>query len=225
MDNDIDRNLKKGIKISPERGHSLGMGNELTTLVQVIISRMVRKNVLFEKKVSIDIWNDDFRCHGTLEDVVAYREIDLKIINDLDYPLSEEKTRILDGATVFLEEYNFADKEIQYLKENRKVCNLVEMAFARNIYEAKEFSRSIYETLEGFFIDNKKASELYMKIICDWGYEFHKNELILPARLGGWFTCRYCYLDETFNLRSFNECDLKLLTKLARAEEAEVNMK
>lgn len=225
LDTDIPGLGKKGDCLSPKRGHSLGMGNELTTLIQVIISRMVQKVLIVDKKISVDTWNDDFRCHGDLEDLKAYRVIDLKIIKDLDYPLSSEKTRILDGATVFLEEYSFTEEDVNYSKHNRAVCNLVNILFARNIVEAKTYSRAIYESMEDLFISNPKVSEFYMNIIGLWGYEFHKAEFILPERFGGWYTCKYMFLNETFNLRSFEEVDPKILVKLARAEEVDVSLK
>jgi hypothetical protein len=225
LDTDIPGIGKKGDLVYPKRGHSLGMGNELTTLVQCIISRIVKNSLQLENKISVDVWNDDFRCHGCLEDVRSYRNRDLQVVKDLDYPLSGEKTRILYGATVFLEEYSFIDEiKADYSKDNRKICLLANILFARNIYEAKEYSRAVYEDLSDLFIRNSEVSKIYMEIITLWGYEFNKAELILPARLGGWYTCKYMFLDETFNLRAFNELDLSLLTKLARAEEASVNL-
>jgi hypothetical protein len=224
LDVDIQGVGKAGDKLDPPRGHSLGMGNELTTLVQVIISRMVKKSFLPSEDYTVDVWNDDFRCHGCREDLAAYRIIDLQICKDLDYPLSMEKTRILDGATVFLEEYTFEKEDIAYRKECRKVCNIVEILFARNIYEAKQLSRSIYETLNEFFIDNVNASKLYMTCISNWGYELHRAEIILPDIFGGWYTCTYCYLNEALVLRSTGETSPRVLKKLFEAEKVNVSL-
>jgi hypothetical protein len=174
------------------------MANELTTLIQVVVSRMCVKNSLHDlSKVKVDCFNDDFRAIGTYDDVQAYRDIDTSINKRLGFILSEEKTRILEKSSVFLEQYIMTEEDQEYTRDVRKLFNLINISFAHNICEAKQLSRSIYEETTDLFIRRAEVSRLYCEIIAEWGYEFYSDEIFVSDIFGGWYTSKYYWHDES----------------------------
>jgi hypothetical protein len=212
--------IKKGEKIPFLRGHGLGMANELTTLIQCVISSMVRARVLNKLDLDIHSYNDDFRCIGHISDLIAYREVDIQVNTDLGLEVHPDKTRILRGASVFLEEYTVPE-DYDYDKSILTYLTIIDQFFACNIVQAKDVIRSL--GLKTFIRTPKEELILgALKRVKEfWGYEFHPVESNLPSTFGGWIDLKQYFTHDDLIAGDIESIDPNLLYKLACAEATE----
>jgi len=224
LDKDIEGVGKKGQIIFPSRGHCLGMGNELTTLIQCVIAKMIRDTLGFDSnKVKVDTWNDDFRAIGELSSLESWMVLDIDYCERLGWVIKDEATAILKGASVFLEEYLIADEEIDYSKFIRESCSITNIEFCQNITEAKILGRSIYSSCS--FLECEGISKQFVRTVFNWGYEFYREEVIESEKFGGWFQSKYLYHDESCIGNKFFSMPPITLMKAIKAEEEEVELK
>jgi len=209
--------IKKGENIPFFRGHGLGMANELTTLIQCTIAKMVRARVLNISDLDIFTYNDDFACIGYIEDLIAYRKEDIEVNTLLGLEVHPDKTRILRGATVFLEEYTVPEG-YDYEKSILTYLTIIDQFFACNIVQAKDVIRSLGLKM---YIRTPKEELILgaLKRIKEfWGYEFHPVEANLPSCFGGWIDLKQYFTDDSLIAGDIEKIDPNILYKLACAE-------
>jgi hypothetical protein len=216
-------NFKKGDILPIQRGHGLGMGNELTTLTGCVIDYMVKKFTnLDDKDIKTEIWNDDFRASGLIENLQVYKNMDLKVCEDLGLEVHPKKTRILSRAGVFLEDY-VAPETYSTDKSIRLILNIVEARYCVNIVHAKEFIRglidpSILEENDKVFLEFKKTKEY-------WGFEFYPDEAYLPQEFGGWLHYKWYWHNLAFVVNNATKMSVERAYRAQRAECIDVKQK
>jgi hypothetical protein len=216
-------NFKKGDILPIQRGHGLGMGNELTTLTGCVIDYMVKQFTgLDDKDIKTEIWNDDFRASGLIENLQTYKNMDLKVCEDLGLEVHPKKTRILMRAGVFLEDY-VAPESYSTDKTIRLILNIVEARYCVNIVHAKEFIRglvdpSILEENDLVFMEFKKTKEY-------WGFEFYPDEAYLPKEFGGWLHYKWYWHNLAFVVNNAPKMSVERAYRAQKAELTDVKQK
>jgi hypothetical protein len=173
-----------GSLIDVKRGHGLGMANELTTLIQCAVDNLVRLEYFSEfTKIKTDSFNDDFRAIGPIDMMRIYKEKDISTCTKLGFLLNLEKTDILYGASVFLEEYVVTDNSYDYSKEILTDMTIDNAFHAYNITHAKSLIRPI--SYELWAQDSDLLNKI-SQVIQYWGYEFYSKECQFSSEMGGW---------------------------------------
>lgn len=168
------------------RGHGLGMANELTTLMQILIFKLTNE-VLGEEGnyiVAKDAFflNDDaaiFFDETATEDLVEdFIDCDFSVCLGLGVLAKRDKSFYSSNCCVFCEMYysklffTMNDKESYLLRETRIIERV------GSVLEAK----FLLGNLKG---DLHLIENLLAKTYSKFGYEFHKNEIDWPISIGG----------------------------------------
>jgi len=171
------------------RGHGLGMCNEITTLIQCTIDSMTKQKLGTDHKIHTDCFNDDFRAIGSLGVLYRYQTIDREHLGRLGFVLSENKTAIIKGASVLLEEYDVCDKGLDWSKKILQDMALDDIFEATNIVHAKYLARPLFYNF--WLNDMNEELEKFAAVVEYWGYEFYPEEAAYPSEMGGWADLQY----------------------------------
>jgi len=179
--------LQDGTIIAPKRGHGLGMANSLTTLMQVIIHRMILRRINFidgAENVKCCVLNDDHVASFTQSDCLDdYECEDFNILKDLSIIQNLDKSMISRNGFVFCEEYHDYYSSIINLKESYRRRSSLLPLLCHNIVEAKRLTASVCTE------ENLQYLGVYKEeFVSKFGYEFFPEEVNYPLRFGGWFT-------------------------------------
>jgi hypothetical protein len=170
------------------RGHGLGMANEITTLIQCTIDLMnrVEKPGLADL-IHTDCYNDDFRAIGPASYLVQYMIIDEIRCNKLGLCLKKQKTRVLENASLFLEEY--ATLDMSYNKDILQIMTIQNAYYAYNIYHAKTLIRPL---VYSFWAESNEEALIEVRSLIEyWGCEFYPEEIQFASEMGGWIDLPY----------------------------------
>lgn len=167
--------LVDGQVLKMKRGHGLGMGNSLTTLMQIALVFLIDSEISFENdSPSFITHNDDiilsFKDSESLQNFWDAEDIVCKELSLIRNP----KKSFWGKSGVFLEVYNFMDRilpdsfhdEIELLSTFKCV----------NVTHAKHHYNSI----------KKHDDSILFELILTFGYEFFEDEHLYPFRFGGW---------------------------------------
>lgn len=167
----------------PERGLGLGMGNNIWTLIQVVMFDILAHKVDFE--VDGLFGNDDsaifiFGEGEELENrLTTFIDEDQLLCKSLGIEQNYKKM-FTSTDLVFYEEYT-RTKFIR--KESRFDSNLGTIRLSNSIFEAKVLVNSLISSIG-------LVPQSVNEVINFFGYEFFPSEYKLDFRLGGWYTKR-----------------------------------
>lgn len=183
-----------------KRGHGLGMANNLTTLMQIILFRILQDKV---SKTGIDVTlemithNDDIIIGvvcPSIDEAEDVLNLDCIVAEKSGIIISRDKSFFSNIGGIICERYINKSvglhKKISY--RNREILLIYT---AVNVCHAKSILSSVYAKFE---------TEINIKeIISYFGYEFAPKEIELPISIGGWlrdkaFRCSFeiKYLEE-----------------------------
>jgi len=165
-----------------ERGHGLGMANNLTTLMQIVVFHLVVQQFINTgSDITIDMicHNDDIviGIDGNSDDCSNAIDSDIEILEGLGIIVSKDKSFYSDRLAIICERYlditlEFHPKD-SYVKRE---LNLLQLSC--NVTHLKN-------NLSQFYFKFGKDIDLN-QLISKFGYEFHPKEFTLPISLGGW---------------------------------------
>jgi hypothetical protein len=168
-----------------DRGHGLGMANELTTLMQILIylftNKVIGKEGEYVSSEKAFFLNDDaviFFKTDDQEAIDTFADYDFYVCNELGIMAQKDKSFTSRTCCVFCEMYyskiyrTMNDKESYILREQNVILR------SGSLLEAK------------FLLGNMKGSldtieNLLKKVFSKLGYEFSKRELNWPLLFGG----------------------------------------
>jgi hypothetical protein len=184
-----------------KRGHGLGMANSLTTLMQIGLHLMVLKRMTTQQgEIDFITHNDDLTvCFTSEDDFEEFWSCDAETLDDLSIIQSTEKSFRMKQGFVFCERYLSYGNPLIGKKASYKRRELLTAFIAVNITHAK----SIVSSLTA--VEPDILEELLPQIISFWGFEFFREEYLLPASVGGWYTPTLFSLDLTLRLLEENE--------------------
>jgi len=172
---------KTGVRRHCDRGHGLGMANALTTLMQVTIFNLIKKDDIFgrlSEDFSALFLNDDGSiASNNLQNLETYSDLEAAELERFD--LLPKDTKTWYGKTgVICERYKGKyNKKESYCKYIHRIpfaaCNIVHAKSMVNlVHDLRwgEVEEGLLQTLVNFF-----------------GEEFAQNEWKMPACLGGWY--------------------------------------
>jgi hypothetical protein len=167
-----------------ERGHGLGMANELTTLLQILIFYTVNRYLGIEgyyvNASSAYYLNDDAVTfiNATYDDLEDYVNADFSVCEGLGIIPQKDKSFISQQCCIFCEIYFSRGKPFVNDKESYTLRESNIMSKCSNILEAKFYAGNMKGSLSD--IENLlKKTYIYL------GYEFSKEEINWPITLGG----------------------------------------
>jgi hypothetical protein len=167
--------LEDGSMINLKRGHGLGMGNSLTTLMQIVLFFLVMKREEFSGDTPDMLTHNDDIIIGfkNEEDLLNFWDAEDVVCKELSL-LRNPKKSFYGKEGFFLETYTFDGNICQ----NRFHHSIEAYSTFKcvNISHAKSHVRSLKEIDES----------LLKEIITKFGYEFFPDEYMFPASLGGW---------------------------------------
>jgi len=209
---DIYSNLKvrdNNIEHEALRGYGLGMANHTVTLCNIIIHRMCRKALTYNKDRPIKgraiIGNDDcdvvFYPYSTESKQVAleYLELEHDIQGRLGN-LTNFKKSVVKPFGLFYEKYS----KKGWKEKESLVCNAIACAYlAPTIRIAKHYIASQSDRFTSVW-----ARRELRALAAYWGGEFFefKEELRIHFEIGGWLNTGYCGLKSTL-------CDIEKLAE------------
>jgi hypothetical protein len=200
-----------------QRGHGLGMANELTTLMQIIIFYCVNEYLgeegYYVSSERAFYLNDDavVFVNGSQDDLDDYINADFSVCEGLGIKVQRDKSIYSQQCAIFCEMYYSRgcpfvnDKESYILRES----NI--MSKCSNILEAKFYAGNMKGSLSS--IEN-----LLLQTFAFLGYEFSKDEINWPIPFGGLRPFKLRGTD--FSLNYLNEYqDLRVLWKAYQANK------
>jgi hypothetical protein len=160
-------------------GTGLGMGNELTTLIQSILCYVMYKNDNIESLV----YNDDSVFLTTSQNVKQNLLKTVNLYTKCGILINFKKV-LISRANVFCEEYfNFEEYKVDYSKLQLTLMPIINCFFQRKLYEVKRIFSNLEYSFIGSGISLKGMPEFFVEI---YGFEFHKLESYLPYCFGGY---------------------------------------
>jgi hypothetical protein len=166
------------------RGHGLGMGNSLTTIMQATLNSLILEDYYSEEMNQSEIgfltWNDDYTAgFKNVEDLENYVEADQDICEKFQIIPKLNKThKIYDKGFVFCEHYY---PPYMNRKESYKLTEVYNTFALGNILNAKEYFSMISSKM------TPDVSLVIMKeLVNKFGYEFYPDEWKEPFIFGGW---------------------------------------
>lgn len=197
-----------------ERGHGLGMANEITTLIQCVLDEMNRIEIGSPKHLITDVWNDDFRALGPLGTLNKYVYADLKRCEKLGLDVKQSKTAVLRGATLFLEEYYTERDDLDWSKKLLLDLSLDNAYYAYNVTHVKHLLRPDVPSI----LDTEGLADKLYDLYKWWGYEFYSKEFFYPDDLGGWISEYYIGHKILLTDTIFENANVSQIYKGAKAE-------
>lgn len=179
--------VNKELTITPIRGHGLGMGNAITTLMQLTFFKITLSR-LEEEGAGIDSYgllclNDDYvagstKRHG-MED---FWDMETTVLEDYSILIESNKSFYCKKAFVIAEQYrpkNLSRKESYYRSAILRSLACINICHAKSLING---------------IVNEQNVEYYLpyekEIITYWGYEFFPDEYLFPSACGGWYSSK-----------------------------------
>jgi len=164
------------------RGHGLGMANNLTTLMQIILFKML---IEITSEAGLDI-KYDMICHNDdiiigvnceedlLDDAINF---DCQVLEDSGIIISKDKSfHSPYGGVIcerYIDKYDRWHKKQSYIEREKLLlytcCNVVHL-------------KSMLSSFYSKFSDDINIGEL----AAYFGYEFHPCEFDMPISIGGW---------------------------------------
>jgi hypothetical protein len=172
----------------PERGHGLGMANGLTSLMQVILARMIINELEVsedENEVNIDYLfvNDDITIGlQSVEAIDSWYREETIIFKGLSLLRKDSKSRFTKSSFCVAENYmprSLNRKEAYYR-------GAILQAQLYDIVTAKMYLSSLYQ------FPLELVEEYIEMIATKVGYEFFKDEYKYPTFCGGWYNVSLC---------------------------------
>jgi hypothetical protein len=200
--------------IDAQRGTCLGMANNLVTLSQCIVFKMLEQRLpglpikgVFGNDDSILSFKED-EFTSAEEACISIEYADSEICEGLSIMKHTEKS-FWSVWPIFFEEYG---KEEFKDKDSRLAMSLSTAYNAPSIRMAK----SIVNSLSFLFTGKDFEAKILDKIISRFGYEFFPNERDFSLSLGGWYTFLHDGCD--LSLRQvYNIQDPELIRVLTKA--------
>lgn len=168
--------------VKMKRGHGLGMGNSLTTLMQLgvfylSVDRLHKKRDIEYGMLTCKAFNDDFYAAFKDEDIILeYWEEEEIVCEELSL-IREPKKSFSGGDFVLCETYhpslNFKESYGRREVLNALCCYNIVQAKSLISSLGRSFSEDLFEHYIG-------------EILAYWGYEFCREEVRFSTRLGGW---------------------------------------
>jgi hypothetical protein len=174
---------KNGEWVSPdypvERGHGLGMANNLTTLMQIVIENINTKMGAPKPTWSGYVNDDAALVFKTRNDAIQYAEYDYRLCTDLGLSYKRKASFISTTSCVLCEQYasnrnRFINTKTAYWYQ--AFYNLLK---ACNVAHARELARSA--NLRGI---PRHMQEL---VFTYWGWVLYRGEQFQPINCGGWW--------------------------------------
>lgn len=172
------------------RGHGLGMANEATTIMQIIMHCMLADNMPDDINVTDALYyNDDsvIAIEGETIDLdsITVVQMDLLLADSLDILINDKKSFVSPHSFVFCEEYYSVGSYVS--KKILKDFYTIQALTCENIQHAKRYISALPSV----------SMEEMANVLQWWGYEFNLNEVRYPYLCGGWFKPIENGLDQT----------------------------
>lgn len=200
-----------------QRGHGLGMANELTTLMQLMIlyttNFAIGKGGDYVSSVKAFFLNDDsiIFVKGTEEDLDTFIDYDYQVCSGLGVLLQKDKSFYSSSCAIFCEMYYSRGKPFVNNKVSYAIRETEIIRRSSNILEAKFYAGNMKGSLDQIESTLKRT---YM----DLGYEFNKDEINWPITLGGLRPFKLLNIDNTLSyVKSYS--DIKLLYRAFNANK------
>lgn len=183
--------------IFPARGHGLGMGNALTTLMQLAIEEINTNECGVRPEFSGYDNDDAATSFKTEADRNKYLEKDKETCRNLSLKYKTKATFIATGSMVLCEAYvstklrYFNDKTSHGYAELYNVLKCVNTSHARSLVCSMNLRQVPQCTIE--------------RIHAYWGYVLYRNEHMRPDILGGWYKMNVSGVDTSFINRITSE--------------------
>jgi len=167
---------------TPLRGTGLGNFNEGTSLIQVVIGRMILKQS--DGKIRGIFFNDD----GAFKTAVNYKSAVETIKGAYDsvgIELQMKKT-IISKSNVYCEDYIISeDNELDFTKRQLRRVKCIELLFKKEKFEMKQ---AAYSSDRQFVGSGELSSwRRFLHQFTRHFIEFHVTEEYWPFLLGGWY--------------------------------------
>jgi len=171
------RVLYEGKEFEAERGHGLGMGNELTTLMQFVIEDMLCARTSAPK---MSVYTNDDACliFHTWDQARLFYNKDRSICYGLGLAFKEKASFLCIGACVFCEVY----ASLKHPQINDKKTWDV-MAFYRLFAVSNYFEARSYYMGGGYY--NIGSSDID-QLLLYWGTALYQGEHFHNEYCGGW---------------------------------------
>jgi hypothetical protein len=164
-------------ELEAERGHGLGMGNELTTLMQFIIEDMLIKRTSAPK---FSVYTNDDAClvFHTWDQARKFYNKDRSICQGLGLAFKEKASFLCRGACVFCEVYaSFKHPKIN----DKRIWDV--MSFHRLFSVSNYFEARSYYLGGGYY--NIVQADIN-RLLHYWGVAFFQGEHLGNEFCGGW---------------------------------------
>lgn len=198
-------------ELEPVRGHALGMANDLTTLMQIIIYHQVNMRLGDEESHAVGerflAHNDDqiVFISATEESVEDYVNTDFDVCIGLGILISKDKSFFSTQACVFCETYFMRGNPGINDKGSYKEREMRLLERASSILEAKLYLGS----LKG---DLRRLDEAIGRAYSKHGFEFSPLELTLGSGLGGPILSSSTFVDSS--LSTINESNFAVAQRI-----------
>lgn len=168
------------------RGHGLGMANELTTLMQIVLffatNEILGEEGAYISSTSALFLNDDavimFNKDETYDNVEDFIDTDFDLCRGLGILAQRDKSFLSDNCAVFCEMYYSKRSDIINDKESYKLREESIILRSGSILEAKFLLGNLKGSLE-------TTENMLNAIHSKFKSEFHKNEIEWPITVGG----------------------------------------
>jgi hypothetical protein len=171
-----------GVDVEAERGHGLGMANELTTLMSFVIEAMVCKRTRIRTRWSGYVNDDAAAIFETWQEAKKFCDVDRDVCGELGLAYKEKASFLCCGSIVLCENY----VSILCPNINRKLL-FDKQAFAK-LYGCANALHA-RESLKGAAYKNV-TSGMFNALVNYWGPIYNRREFHNLTALGGWETRR-----------------------------------
>jgi len=171
--------LSNGETIEPLRGHGLGMANNLTTLMQIVIEAIVIKTVGIEPKWSGYVNDDACIIFPDYNTAITYATADRAVCDNLGLAFKKKASFISRGSAVLCEQYASCFARGIGIKHTFHTMEFGNLLKAINVAHAREQAKSCSTAHIG--------QHLIQMMIEYWGCVLYKGEHNEIPILGGWF--------------------------------------
>lgn len=171
--------LEDGSIHEPRRGHGLGMANDLTTLMQIIIESMVRKRTGISPKWSGYVNDDAALSFRNYAEASEYADEDRVVCESLSLIYKSKATFLSPTSIVMCEVY------VQKMNPAANVKAVFASESLKNLLKSinPSHARSMANLMN---IENVDPEWLY-EITDYWGWVLYRNEQSDPDWMGGWW--------------------------------------
>lgn len=200
-----------------QRGHGLGMANELTTLMQLMLlyttNYAIGKGGDYVSSVKSFFLNDDsiIFIKGSDEDLDTFIDYDYQVCSGLGILVQKDKSFYSNSCAIFCEMYYCRGKPFVNNKESYAIRETEIIRRSSNILEAKFYAGNMKGSLS-------QIEDTLKKTYISLGYEFNKDEINWPITLGGLRPFKLLNIDQTLKYVSTYK-DIRILYRAFNANK------